>query len=141
MSDEGTELRKVERYSPAFNEWRTLTSMSVARAYVGVAGMDDHIYAVGGWNEDAGALDSVERYDVTKDAWELVSPMRHVRAGAAVTVVDGLLYAIGGRKSYPDLTVAPTTHASVERYDPHTGQWSEIQAMPGGRCETGVAVI
>ena len=67
--------------------------------------------------------------------------MRHVRAGAGVTVVDGMLYAIGGRKSYPDLTVAPTTHASVERYDPHTRQWSDITPMPAGRCETGIAVV
>jgi len=38
--------------------------MSVARAYVGVACLDGFIYAVGGWNDETGALASVERYNI-----------------------------------------------------------------------------
>ena len=73
--------------------------------------------------------------------WEFVASMNDVRAGASVSAVDGLLYVIGGRRSYSDVTLAPTTHSSAECFDPRSGQWSYMKSMPTGRCETGVALI
>ena len=66
ICDQGTELRKLEKYDPTTDEWRTLAEMEEPRAYVGVAALGDYIYAVGGWNEDEGALNTVERYSVQK---------------------------------------------------------------------------
>lgn len=36
--------------------------MGTGRAYLGVAALNDCIYAVGGWNESQDALATVERY-------------------------------------------------------------------------------
>lgn len=66
MSELGTEMRLVECYSPSCKEWKTLPSMKVARAYVGVAVLDSCIYAVGGWNEESGALNTVEKFSIEK---------------------------------------------------------------------------
>ena len=64
MSELGVELRTVESYNPVTKEWRQLARMATPRAYVGVAVLDDYIYAVGGWNETRRALRTVERYSI-----------------------------------------------------------------------------
>ena len=66
MSELGTEMDIVESYNPITGEWLSLPPMANKRAYVGVVALDGMLYAVGGWNEDSGALSSVERYNVEK---------------------------------------------------------------------------
>lgn len=62
ISDEGVELRSAEVYDPISRRWRVLPVMMTRRAYVGVASLNNAIYAVGGWNEALGPLDTVEKY-------------------------------------------------------------------------------
>lgn len=62
ISDEGMELRSAEMYDPISRRWSTLPVMVTRRAYVGVACLNNCIYAVGGWNEALGALETVEKY-------------------------------------------------------------------------------
>lgn len=62
ISDEGMELRSAEVYDPISHRWSALPVMSQRRAYVGVACLNNCIYAVGGWNEALGALETVEKY-------------------------------------------------------------------------------
>lgn len=62
ISDEGLELRSAEVYDPISRRWRSLPIMMTRRAYVGVASLNNAIYAVGGWNEALGSLDTVEKY-------------------------------------------------------------------------------
>lgn len=56
------ELRSAEVYDPISRRWRALPVMVTRRAYVGVACLNNCIYAVGGWNEALGALETVEKY-------------------------------------------------------------------------------
>lgn len=63
-SELGSELAVVESFNPVTKEWQELRSMHVRRAYVGVAALNGYIYAVGGWNDSRGTLQSVERYSV-----------------------------------------------------------------------------
>lgn len=62
ISDEGLELRSAEVYDPISRRWSALPVMATRRAYVGVACLNNCIYAVGGWNEALGALETVEKY-------------------------------------------------------------------------------
>lgn len=62
ISDEGMELRSAEMYDPISRRWSALPVMVTRRAYVGVACLNNSIYAVGGWNEALGALETVEKY-------------------------------------------------------------------------------
>ncbi len=64
MNDLGTEMLNVESYNPITKEWCRLASLRFYRAYVGIAILDNYLYAVGGWNEDSGALDTVEKYSI-----------------------------------------------------------------------------
>ncbi|XP_013402638.1 actin-binding protein IPP-like [Lingula anatina] len=140
MSDLGTEMKTVERYNPATNEWTKLASMKEKRAYIGVTVLDEYIYAVGGWNEHHGALKTVERYYPRKNEWTSLPTMSEPRAGASVAAVNGLVFVIGGRTSSNEFT-APATLDTVECFDPHTWTWIEIGKMPTSRCEAGIAVL
>ena len=62
ISDEGTELRSAEVYDPISRRWSALPVMVTRRAYVGVASLNNCVYAVGGWNEALGSLETVEKY-------------------------------------------------------------------------------
>lgn len=62
ISDEGMELRSAEAYDPISRRWSALPVMVTRRAYTGVACLNNCIYAVGGWNEALGALETVEKY-------------------------------------------------------------------------------
>lgn len=60
----GIELKRVESYNPVTHEWSKLASLSNARAYIGAAVLDGHIYAVGGRNDHDGTLATVEKYNI-----------------------------------------------------------------------------
>ena len=69
---------------------------------VGVAVIDNLVYAVGGSNRDDGTrsnLNSMERYNPEKDEWEDLPPMHRSRGAASVTALNGCLYAVGGYDS------------------------------------------
>ncbi len=66
LSELGMELGTLESYNPVTQEWLNLAPCHIPRAYTGLVVCDGCLYAVGGWNEDHGALDSVERYHIEK---------------------------------------------------------------------------
>lgn len=68
IGNEGVELCSVEVYDPISKRWSELAPMGTRRAYLGVAALNDCIYAVGGWNEAQDALASVERYSF-EEVW------------------------------------------------------------------------
>lgn len=69
ISDEGMELCSAEVYDPISRRWSALPVMVTRRAYVGVACLNNCIYAVGGWNEALGALETVEKYCPEEVMW------------------------------------------------------------------------
>ena len=64
MSELGTEMNRTESYNPVTQEWCQLSAMLTSRAYIALAALDGCLYAVGGWNEDGGALSMVEKYSI-----------------------------------------------------------------------------
>ncbi|XP_054734550.1 kelch-like ECH-associated protein 1B [Anastrepha obliqua] len=123
----------VDRYNAATEQWRACAPMTVPRHRVGVAVMDELMYAVGG---SAGSEyhNSVEYYDPDQDRWTLVQPMHEKRLGVGVVVVNRLLYAIGGFNGTDRLT-------TVECYHPENNEWTFVQPMQYERSGAGVAAI
>lgn len=71
-------------------------------SFVGVAVIENLVYAVGGSNRDDGTrsnLNSMERYNPEKDEWEDMPPMHRSRGAASVTALNNCLYAVGGYDS------------------------------------------
>ncbi len=64
----------------------------------------------------------MERYDPTIDQWGMLGNMRVGREGAGLVFASDAMYCIGGYDGVNLLN-------SVEKYDPHTGQWSTVAPM------------
>ncbi|KAH3694018.1 hypothetical protein DPMN_081457 [Dreissena polymorpha] len=122
------DIIKPDSFNPVTKEWATLPDLKTKRSYTAVAVLDDCLYAVGGWNETDGALNSVEKLDLAKCGsylsmphwqgyWVEVAPMLSERAGACVVVVNNMLYVMGGR-NYEDEFTAPSTLETMEGYNP-----------------------
>ena len=76
-------------------EWRLVTPMSKRRCGVGVAVLNQQIYAIGG-HDGVSYLNSVERYDPITNQWFMdVAPTTSCRTSVGVAVLDNYLYAIG----------------------------------------------
>ena len=102
---------------------------------MGVAFLNGHLYAVGGYDGiTRSCLHTVEYYDPEENVWRRVEPMAQRRSGAAVAVVDDCLYAIGGHDG-------PDIRRSVERYDPQTKQWSRVPDMFSCRRNASAIVV
>ncbi|KAK5645408.1 hypothetical protein RI129_006708 [Pyrocoelia pectoralis] len=123
----------VDRYNPLKDEWRPCSPMSAARNRVGVAVMDDLLYAVGG-SEGNKYHNSVECYDPETDRWTDLKPMHTQRLAVGVAVVNRLLYAIGGFDGSNRLN-------TVECYHPENNEWTMVNSMHTQRSGAGVAAI
>ena len=68
--------------------------MHVPRSELGLAMLDGHVYAVGGW-EGTSRLDTIERFSASSNSWSFVAPMEMAVTSPAVVTHDGLLYVTG----------------------------------------------
>ncbi|XP_064100218.1 kelch-like protein 20 isoform X3 [Macrobrachium nipponense] len=110
-----------EKYDPGSDSWMPIASLSQARAYLGVAVINDYLYAVGGY-DGSYWLNSVERYDPLQDQWTSVSSMISLRSSFGITVSSGRIYCIGGFSGESNLN-------TVEKYNPSTDTWHCVQSM------------
>ncbi|RUS86948.1 hypothetical protein EGW08_005273 [Elysia chlorotica] len=128
-----TDTCSLDIYDPRENQWRTCCHMNQARSRVGVAVLDNRIYAIGG--SSGGELhNSAERYHQDTDHWEYVSSMREARHSPGVAVLNRLIYVVGGFDGRRRLE-------SVECYHPEKNQWELISPLQRPRSAAGVAVM
>ena len=69
-------------------EWHSAAPMTTSRNGVGVAVVNNVLYAFGGF-DGSSPLKSAERYNAETDAWELIASMDEQRYGVGVAVCDG----------------------------------------------------
>lgn len=123
--------------------WRQAASAPAYRTEVAAAEIEGKIYVVGGFNKPtlSNALnfaisDTVEVYDTATNSWSLAASLPEGRHHAGVVSLDGFLYVIGGfKKSLFSVWHAVST---VYQYNPATGKWRELAAMPTARGALGV---
>ena len=70
----------VDRYDPLRDEWKPMPLLSVPRNRLGVAVVDDGIYAIGGGNGNT-CHTSEEKYDARQDEWTTVISLNFPRIG------------------------------------------------------------
>ena len=95
ISNEGIELRSFEVYDPLSKRWSPLPPMGTRRAYLGVAALNDCIYAIGGWNETQDALHTVEKYSFEEVGWMISIvwyPVIHVSSHLEISNVNILYF-------------------------------------------------
>jgi N-acetylneuraminic acid mutarotase len=113
-------------YDPATNTWEELAPMHRGLNYIGVAGYDRKICAIGGFaGGGVEAVASFYAYDVAPDVWEELAPLPAPRGSVAVARLGNRIHAIGGRD-----VVDVNTH---EAYDPATGIREKLAPLPTAR--------
>ncbi|XP_029344680.1 ring canal kelch homolog [Acyrthosiphon pisum] len=113
--------------------WAPIVDMLVSRNGLGVGGLDQCIYAIGG-RDGTSVLNSVEVFDISIQQWKMVSSMSTPRINTGVGVFNNYLYAVGGYDGVSYLK-------SVECYDPSIGNWTPVAEMCAPRDGVGVGVI
>lgn len=102
----GDAISMVERYDARTDEWKIMTSMSKRRCGVGVAVLDDCVYAIGG-HDGGNYLNSVERYDPVTNRWSSnIAPISTCRTSVGVGVLNGYIYIVGGQDGVSCLNIA-----------------------------------
>ncbi|XP_060870649.1 kelch-like protein 2 [Metopolophium dirhodum] len=129
LCSQSVSMLDVSLRSPS---WVPMANMVVKRQRLGVAVLNDCIYAVGG-GDVKNALNSVEVFDVSIQKWRLVASMSTGRCDFGVGVLNNLLYAVGGADN--------VCLKSVEYYDPTLDTWTPVAEMSVGRQGVGVGVL
>ncbi|KAL4239391.1 hypothetical protein ACF0H5_000208 [Mactra antiquata] len=92
---DGSASRSMWRFDQNLDQWMEMIPMNMARSELGMAMLNGHIYAIGGW-DGSSRLDSVERYDPVLNTWTFIPPMKIALTSPAVVALKGYLYVTGG---------------------------------------------
>lgn len=128
-------------YDPAADRWRTGVPLPAPRAEGVVAAVQGKIYVIGGrvradpqashFNDHADTS-LVEVFDPKTGRWSGAPAAPTERNSAASAVIDGKIYVVGGRKAIkqPDGSLRQVNVATLEVFDPATGQWATRASLP-----------
>jgi len=141
----GTQKKEVTNtmcmYDPSEDTWTSfIPTMRSERAFLGVAMLNDRIYAIGGTDDmdKKEGLRTAEVLDLTMgetQEWRNIASMNTGRASVGVAVLNGKIYAVGG------CTEAQQHLSSVECYDPELDVWSPVADLSVPRAGPGVCVL
>jgi len=109
--------------------WQRGPSLPISVNHPGAAAIGSDVYVAGGFTP-AGATNRVFVLKSGSNSWRELAPMRRARGALALVAMSGRLYAIGGRDGGVQIAVP-------ESYDPGTGRWVDLPAMPGPRNHVG----
>lgn len=107
--------------SVAEDQWVPRADMPTARGYLGVAVVNERVYAIGG----SGPIGTNEEYDPSTNTWTTKASMPNPGQSFAIAVCDGKIYCIGG------LSVGMSADNKV--YNPANDFWENKSAMPTAR--------
>ncbi|KAF1084886.1 Thermophilic serine proteinase precursor [Sporotomaculum syntrophicum] len=135
-TDSESVYQTTERYSLYSGEiWNIKASMPTARYGLAAAAVNGKIYAIGGYNDVSGYLNTLEEYNPATNTWTTKASMPTARTWLAAAAVNGKIYAIGGINNYN------TKLNTIEEYDPATDTWMTKASMPTSRCLLAAAAV
>lgn len=128
----------TERVSAgSINAWTEKAPMHMARSSLGVAVVEDKIYAIGGdarggkWPYTGSFVGTNEEYDPVTDTWTTKASMPTPRSDFAIVTYQNKIYCMGGIAGIDDRGRHITD--VIEVYDPATDTWENKTSMPTAR--------
>jgi len=106
----------------AENIWSAVAPLDIARSKVGVAIVDNVIYAIGGYNGEY--LGIVEAYNPLTNTWITKTSMPTPRSGFVIAAVQKKIHIIGGH------TESVHSTGIHEVYDTTTDTWTTENSSP-----------
>jgi len=129
----GNSLSTVEVYDPIVGRWRDAEAMSMLRSRVGVAVMQNRLYAIGGYNGQE-RLNTVEVFNASSKKWSRVASMNCKRSAVGAVALGDHLYVCGGFDGISSLD-------TVEMYAPEENSWKMMPSMTKHRSAAGVVQL
>ena len=127
--------------SAADDSWTALEPIPTIRSGLGVAVVNNKVYAIGGVN-DSGYLSTNEEYDPLTNAWTTKASMPTPRSDFGIAVVNNKIYCIGGIIAYNWSGNGEGILSAVnEVYDPATDTWENRTSMPTMRQRPKAAAV
>jgi N-acetylneuraminic acid mutarotase len=117
----------------AENSWVSKAPMHEARSGVGIAVVNDKIYAIGGIGKN-GFIATNEEYDPATNTWIFREPMPTPRSAFGIAVYQDKIYCFGGY-----IVGGPTGVNEV--YNPATDTWETKTPMPTARLNLRANVV
>lgn len=116
---------------PDSSRWLAHAAMPTGRAGLGLAAVDDRIYAIAGRRGDIGATSLVEIYHPFDDSWTEGTAKPTATSDVTAVVLDAKIYIPGG-------CIGSRQPVDVlEIYDPASDRWQQGPALPAPRCGYG----
>ena len=133
----------VEVYDPNTDMWAKRASMPTQRDSLGVAVVNNRIYAIGGagWPQFGPGgpfLTTIEAYNPKLNRWQEQGDMPNLRTAFSTVSLGEVIYLIGGfvwqgrNLKY---------FATVDAYNPETEKWSDIPPMSTPLKPYGAAAV
>ena len=130
--------------APALSQgrWETAARLHSPRAGLGVAVIDDHIYAAGG----AGLTqprDEFESYAADVDRWFGETPLPRGLERFGIAALNGRVYAAGGfaMGGFDPENEAVGPSAKMWSWSPDIGAWQSEIAMPAARADFSLLAL
>jgi len=139
VSGRGRYLDAVEMYDPATGEFTLVAPMPSPRStHAAVALADGRVLVVGGEADVEGVvLATADLYNPASDRWSAAAELVDARyKHAVVAVPGGPVLAIGGA----DETDFDGRLASIEAWDPATGDWRTVTNLERARFKISDAI-
>ena len=130
-------LKNVQRYVPENDVWELVASLSNSRCAPCAVADEDHVFAIGGMQENGEFLNTAEMYDPEKNIWTDITSMDTARAFACGVAVKTNIFINGGSTDVHEQNALNR----CEMYDTRTGVWAQIAGMHVPRFAAGIATV
>jgi N-acetylneuraminic acid mutarotase len=128
----GPVVAEVWKYDIPSDTWTAGPPLPEPRASGGLAVLGRRLHYFGGYKADRDTT-AGDHWSLSLDGgteWRREADLPDPRGHVSAVVLDGKLYALGGDHGHDRKQIDVD---SCHRFDPATGQWSEIARLPDGR--------
>lgn len=126
---------RTQVFDPSAGRWSVTVGLGRPREHMGVAAVDDRVYAVGGRAGTLAGFGDVEVLDPGSGSWSPLPALPTPRGGMAATATsNGFVVAAGGEEE-------GGTFDEVEAFDVDAERWAALPPMPTARHGVGVAAV